>query len=111
MKRTVLLLTVSALLCLAVGGCNKFSRKSYSTIRPGMSKLAVENILGPPTTKFSDSWTYVPENIDNDKDDYYYATIHFAGDKVNKKTWSDKHNIADNPDGKKPIGPPKIIID
>jgi hypothetical protein len=111
MKRTALLLLMSGLLGLAVGGCNKFSPKSYSTIQPGMNELAVENILGPPTTKFSDSWTYVPDKIDNDKDDYYFVTIHFANGRVTKKTWSDKNGIADNPDGKKPIGLPKITID
>ncbi|MDP6545431.1 MAG: hypothetical protein QGH60_15710 [Phycisphaerae bacterium] len=111
MKRTVLLLAMSGLLCVAIGGCNKFSRKRYMTIQSGMDKMTVEKILGPPTTKFSDSWTYVPEKIDNDKDDYYFVTIHFAGDRVTKKTWSDKHKIADNPDGKKPIGQPRIIVD
>ena len=110
MKRTVLLLALSGLVCLAAGGCNKFSKKRYTTIRPGMTKLTVEKILGPPTTKFSDSWTYVPEKLEDDKD-YYFVTIHFAGNKVTKKTWSDKHHIADNPDGKKPVGPPKIIVD
>ena len=111
MKRTALLLLMSGLLGLAVGGCNKFSRKSFSTIQPRMTKFEVEKILGPPTVKFSDSWTYVPDKIDNDKDDYYNATIHFAGNKVTEKTWSDKNGIADNPDGKKPIGQPKITID
>ena len=111
MKRTVLLLTISALaLCLVVGGCTKFSRARYESIHNGMNKLAVEKILGPPSAKFSDSWTYTPDEIDNDKE-YYYVTIHFAGDQVTQKTWSDKHNIADNPDGKTPIGPPKITID
>ena len=109
MKRTVLMLAVSGLVCLAVGGCNKFSKKRFATITPGMTKLTVEKILGPPSARFSDSWTYVPDEI-NDKE-YYNATIHFAGNKVTEKTWSDKHNIADNPDAKKPIGPPKIVID
>jgi len=110
MKRTLLLPALLGLVCLAVGGCNKFSKQRYMTIQSGMDKLTVEKILGPPTTKFSDSWTYVPENIEDDKD-YYFVTIHFAGDRVTKKTWSDKHKIADNPDGKKPVGPPKIIVD
>lgn len=110
MKRTVLLLALSGLVCLAFGGCNKFSKKRYMTIQPGMTKLTVEKILGPPTAKFSDSWTYVPEKFEDDKG-YYFVTIHFTGDQVTKKTWSDKNQIADNPDGKKPIGPPKIIVD
>ncbi len=110
MKRTVLLLAMSGLLCLALGGCNKFSKKRYMTIQSGMTKLTVEKILGPPTAKFSDSWTYVPDKFEDDKD-YYFVTIHFAGDKVTKKTWSDKNQIADNPDGKKPVGQQKIIVD
>ncbi|MDP6633310.1 MAG: hypothetical protein QGG42_00245 [Phycisphaerae bacterium] len=110
MKRTVLLLAASGLLCLAIGGCNKFSRERYMTIQSGMSKLTVEKILGPPTAKFSDSWTYVPDKIEDGKE-YYFVTIHFAGNEVTRKTWSDKHHIADNPDGKKPIGPPQIIVD
>jgi outer membrane protein assembly factor BamE (lipoprotein component of BamABCDE complex) len=110
MKRTVLLLALSGLVCLAASGCNKFSKKRYMTIQPGMNKLTVEKILGPPTAKFSDSWTYVPEKFEGDKD-YYFVTIHFAGDQVTKKTWSDKNQIADNPDGKKPVGPAQIIVD
>ena len=111
MKRAVLLSAISGLmLCLAVGGCTKFSRARYESIHAGMNKLTVEKILGPPAAKFSDSWTYTPDEIEHDKE-YYYVTIHFAGDRVTQKTWSDKHNIADNPDGKKPIGPPKITID
>lgn len=109
MKRTALLLTVSSLICFAIGGCTKFSKQRYMSIQTGMDKMTVEKILGPPSAKFSDSWTYVPEKID-DKD-YYNATIHFSGDRVAKKTWSDKHNIADNPDGAKPIGSPEIRID
>jgi len=111
MKRTVLLLTIVALAgCLIVGGCNKFSRSRYESIHAGINKLTVEKILGPPSAKFSDSWTYTPDEI-KENEDYYYVTIHFADDRVTQKTWSDKHGIADNPDGKKPIGPPKITID
>jgi hypothetical protein len=110
MKRTVLMLALSGIVFLTVGGCNKFSRKRYMTIQTGMDKLTVEKILGPPSAKFSDSWTYVPDKIEDGKE-YYFVTIHFAGKIVTKKTWSDKHEIADNPDGKKPIGPPTIIVD
>jgi len=111
MKRIVLLSTMSGLLlCLAVGGCTKFSRARYDSIHAGMDELTVEKILGPPSAKFSDSWTYTPEEI-RENEDYYYVTIHFAGGRVTQKTWSDQHGIADNPDGKKPIGPTKITID
>jgi hypothetical protein len=67
MKRTVLLSAISGLmLCLAVGGCTKFSRARYESIHTGMNKLAVEKILGPPAAKFSDSWTYTPDEIEHD---------------------------------------------
>jgi len=79
-------------------------------IEPGMNRLTVEKILGPPSAKFSDSWTYVPDEIQDGKE-HYFVTIHFAGDSVTNKTWSDKHHIADNPDADKPIGPTSIIVD
>jgi len=107
MRRTLLVLAVGALTCAVVGGCNKFTKERYMTIRTGMTKLQVEQILGPPTAKFSDSWTY----IHDDDDPYYRATVHFSGNRVTDKAWADKDGIDDNPDGKKPIGPAKIIVD
>lgn len=76
-----------------LAGCEKFTRARYDTITPGLSEMDVQQTLGEPTARFSDSWTYIHDNP------FYKAIIKFdSSGKVKDKAWYDESEMGEHPD-------------
>ena len=106
------LLVVSALVTGALVGCetNQFTRERYETLYTGLSAVDVELTLGTPTTKFSNSWTYI------NREPFYKAVIGFDENRlVSSMAWYDSEEMGDHPDslnGSDPTEPPgDVLID
>ena len=95
MTRSTILLLAALVLGASLGGCTKFTKERYSMIRNGQSQLEVEKILGPPTQKFSNTWSYLHDQP------FYKAVFAFDKDgKVIDKTWYDAKEFGTHPDAK-----------
>lgn len=114
MSRYSLLLVVAAVFVAgACAGCEKFTRARYETVYVGMPEFEVEQTLGAPTARFSDSWSYLHD------EPFYKAIIQFRDGRVSDKAWYDAMEMGDHPDTKwdNPQGAapgvnvPKVTVD
>jgi len=93
-RYSLLLLIVAVLVSCMCAGCEKFTRARYETVYIGMPQFEVEQTLGEPAAKFSDSWSYLHD------DPFYKAIIQFRDERVSDKAWYDANEMGTNPDTK-----------
>jgi len=79
---------------LAAGCAEKFTPQRYGAIYIGQPEFEVEQTLGRPAHKFSDSWTYLHD------EPFYKAIIHFRNGRVVRKVWYDPENIGGKSEGR-----------
>ena len=78
-------LTLGLIVVLAAGLCagcrDTFLPKNFALIHVGQGQFDVERVLGKPTHRFADTWTYLRS------DPYYKAVIRFKDGRVVDKQW------------------------